>query len=394
MVKHTFRTIAFLIAWGILPKVILAQGNAMPKPRLTIFIPLMLDSSVVEGKPVYTKSIPAPLMNALDFYNGVQIAAGELEAQGIAARIQVIDSKAPDCMNKFFRDTAFEGKGIVIAAVQTSAELKAIADKLKPLEVPLITILPSDAGIWGYPQMMITNSTLKVHCEQLHLFLQRNHSIDNLVLLNMPGNAEAKLLQYLKDFNKTTKSVPLSWNEMPYADPTPVEKFLPKLDSNRLNVIVAPSLNTTTAQKIVKMLSTLAPKYRTAVFGMPTWETINFSKTEFKSVDVWYGTPFLTSSGNSLLNDEFNKKYKELTNSKPGDMAYRGYELTFRYVRTLSQYGPTFLGHINDYKFKLFNDFEFEPVSLRENGAVDYLENQKIYFIKKTDGAIRTILSP
>jgi hypothetical protein len=258
----------------------------------------------------------------------------------------------------------------------------------------MITILPSDAGISGYPQMMMPNSSLKVHCEQLHRFLQKNHSIDNLVILGISGNAETRLFQNLEDANKSTRAVPLNWAEIPFGDQFTADSILPKLDSNRLNIIIAPTLNTGNAQKIVRILSSLAPKYRTAVFGMPTWETVNFSRSEFKGVDVWYGTPFLTSSGNSLLNEEFSKKYRALTNSKPGDMAYRGYELTFRYVRTLSQYGPSFLQHINDYKFKLFNDFDFEPVSLRNNGQTDYLENQKIYFIKKTDGAIKTVLAP
>jgi hypothetical protein len=334
------------------------------------------------------------MMNSLDFFNGMQIAATELEEQGISARIRVIDAESPTAFEQFFRDTVFEGNGIVIAAAQTSAGLKIIADQMKPIGVPLITIIPTDAGITGYPQMMMPNSSLKVHCEQLHRFLIRNHSIDNLIMLNMGGNAETRLQQYLQEANKNTKSVPLNWAEIDFGESFTSENILPMLDSNRLNVIIAPTLNSGNAQNIVKLLSSLDSKYRTAVFGMPTWETINFGKTEFKGVDVWYGTPFLTSSGNAILNDEFIKKYRNLTNSKPGDMAYRGYELVFRYVRTLSQYGPDFLKHINDYKFKLFNDFDFEPVSLRNNGQTDYLENQKIYFIKKTDGVIKTVLAP
>jgi hypothetical protein len=385
-----------MILLSIAPSLLFAQDTALAntKPRITVFIPLQLDSMVKEGKPVFTKSIPGHLANALDFFNGMQIASQDLEAQGIAARIQVIDSKDENCFDQYFRDTVYEGKGIVISAAQSAAEFKGIAEKLRPLGVPLISILPNDAGISGYPQMMLVNSTLRTHCDQLVQFLQRNHSLDNLLLLDIAGTAEARLKQQLTEINTETKAVPLKWKEIVYGEDFLAETITGQLDSTRLNVLIAPTLNGANAHHIVKVLSSLAPKYRSAVFGMPTWETVSFTKTEYKGVDVWYGTPFITSSGNSFLNDEFVKKYKTLTNSQPGDMAYRGYELTLRYVKTFSTYGEQFLAHINDYRFKQFNDFHFQPVRLREGGSTDYLENQKVYFVKKTDGVIKTILTP
>ncbi len=75
-------------------------------------------------------------------------------------------------------------------------------------------------------------------------------------------------------------------------------------------------------------------------------------------------------------------------------MGFRGYEITLRYLKTYLAYPADFLNHINDRQFRMFNDFEFKPVSLRDNGQVDYRENKKVYLIKKTDGAIKTVLTP
>jgi hypothetical protein len=396
MVNITAKVLFFLSLTGFVPSDLLAQEavRTQPKPRTTVFIPLMLDSVVVDGKPIFTKSMPASMSNALDFFNGMQIATQDLEAQGIAARIQVIDSKSANSFEQYFRDTTFEGTGIVISAAQSAAEFKAIADKLRPLAVPLISILPNDAGVSAYPQMMLVNTTLRTHCYQVVKFLQRYHAIDNLLLLDIAGTAETRLKQYLKDANSETRAVPLGWKETIYGEDFTAESLVNLLDSNRMNVLVAPTLNGANAQHIVKMLSTLAPKYRATVVGMPTWESVSFTKSEYKGVDVWYGTPFVTAAGNATLNDEFVKKYKALTNSLPGDMAYRGYELSVRYVKTHSVYGKKFIEHINDYRFKQFNEFNFQPVSVRENGQTDYLENQKVYFVKKTDGIIQTVLTP
>ena len=396
MVKLFVRFLIILCLPGFSSTNVVAQDTVRtkPKPRITVFLPLMLDSVIVDGKPIFTKSMPGSMANALDFFNGIQIAAHDLEAQGIAARIQVIDSKASDCFYQYFRDTTFEGTGVVISAAQSAAEFKAIADKLRPLAVPLISILPNDAGVSAYPQMMLVNSTLRTHCEQLVKFLQRNHSLDNLLLLDIAGTAEARLKQHLKESNQETRSVPLGWKETIYGENFTAESLQLLLDSTRMNVLIAPTLSGANAQNIAKMLSSLGPKYRTTLFGMPTWEAVSFTRPEYKGVDVWYGTPFVTSAGNAFLNEEFVKKYKTLTNSLPGDMAYRGYELTMRYVRTYVTYGNKFMEHINDYRFKQFNEFNFQPVRLKEGGKTDYLENQKVYFVKKTDGVIKTVMAP
>jgi|LakMenE01Jun11ns_1017448.scaffolds.fasta_scaffold9939109_3 hypothetical protein len=365
-----------------------------PKPRITLLIPLYLDSAFDHGKYRFGNTMPGFIANSLDFYNGAKIAAHELEAQGIAAKIQVIDTRSPNFLNQYFRDTATEGTGIVISAAQSAAEIKAIAEKLRPLGIPLISMLPNDAGIGGYPEMMLANSTLKTHCEQIFRFLQRNHSIDNLVMLTPNGTAEGRLKNYFLDENKSTPSIPLKWKDRVFTDSLRAESLALMLDSNAMNVVICPTLNANQAQRLVKMLSSLGPKYRTAVFGMPTWETISFQKSEFKGVDVWYGTPFISTSGNADLTEDFSKRFKELTNAKPGDMGFRGYEITFRYLKTYLSHKADFLDHINDRQFRMFNDFDFKPVSLRDNGYTDYLENKKIYMVKKTDGAIKSVMSP
>ena len=401
MLKHWILSLTVFFLGTIPFSHLLAQPDSLrvkTKPRTTILVPLYLDSAFIDGKYQFGNNIPPYILNGLEFYNGVKIAADELEMQGIPARIRVVDTKSPDYLEALFRDTTYEGTGIVISAAQSAAEFRAIAEKLRPARVPLISLLPNEAGMTSYPNLMIINSTLKVHCQQLHRFIQRHHAIDNLIMLNAPGAAEARLRQYLTDANQNTRGLPLKWKETPLpeeAEDARLQASLTALlDSNRINVIIAPTLNTSQAQRIVRMLSTFSPTYATVVFGMPTWETVAFNKPEYKGVDVWYGTPFTTSTSNAEQSEQFITRYKEFTNGRPGDMAYRGYEITLRYAKLLANYGPRFMEHINNKNYVIFNDFDFQPVRNRENGPVDYLENQKIYFVKKTEGVIKTVLAP
>ena len=365
-----------------------------PTPLVSILIPLYLDSAYSNYKYKYGSNVPPYLVNGIEFYNGVKLAAEELQAEGLHVRIVVTDSRAA----KFNADQwkkSIEGQAsIVICSPQSAMELKTIADKIKPYGIPLLSMLPNDAGINGYPNFMIINPTLQTHCIQLYKMLQRYHSIDNIVLLTPRGAAETRLKGYLKGAAKNSPSVPLKWRESALSDTFSAEDIMPLLDSMQNNILVVPTLQTHIAQKLIRVLVGIKDIYRCTVVGMPTWETIALSKPEYKGVDVYYGTPFLTTSGNAYLYETFAKKFKSMTNALPGDMASRGYEITLRYVRLLAAYGPDFMKHINDVQFKIFNDFYFEPVGININNQKDYLENERIYFIKKTDGQIRSIITP
>ncbi len=366
----------------------------LPKPVTTILLPLYLDSAFSDGRYQFKNSMPSFLIPGLEFYNGVRIASEELQEQGIMARIKIIDTKSPTFIYKLFRDTAVEVPGIVIAMAQTAAELKNVAELLKPSGRPLISLLPNDVGMNGYPNLMVANTTLRTHCSQLYRYIRRNHSLDNIILLTPSGNIEERLKGYLKEDNQNAVAGKLTWKELEMKPNFAVEQLLPFLDSTRQNIIISPTLNANHAQKIVKMLSGITLLYATSVFGMPTWETVPFTRAEYKGVDVYYGTPFVTATANAELYEQFVKKYYSLTNSRPSDIAFRGYEITMRYAKTFSMYGPEFMEHINDSQQKLFTDFNFQPVGNTNRMKADYLENTRIYFVKKTDGIIRDVQLP
>jgi len=369
---------------------VLAQDSPMAqvrhKPITTMLLPLYLDSAFKDGKYAHGNNMPTFLLPGLEFYNGVKIAAEELKEQGIPAQIKIIDSKSAGFLYKLFKDSAYQKPGLVISMAQTSTELKSIAEPMKKANWPLISLLPNDAGITDYPNMMVANSTISTHITALYKYLQRNHSIDNVIMLTPIGNSEDKIKELLLKENKNASGIPLSWRDVRMSENFSTEQCIALLDSNRQNIILATTLSASRAQKIVRTLASVGPAYKISVYGMPTWETVSFSKTEFEGVDIYYGTPFIGSSTQNIdLNLNFVLKYRELTNSRPSDMAYRGYEITLRFAKILARYGETFMQHINDDGFSLFTEFNFQPVGDRNTYKADYQENTKIYFLKKTD---------
>jgi hypothetical protein len=124
--------------------------------------------------------------------------------------------------------------------------------------------------------------------------------------------------------------------------------------------------------------------------GMPTWDNINFTKPEYKGVEIIYSTPFYNSKMDkvsTVITYYFNTKMY----ARPSDMVFRGYEVTWRYAKLLSQYGKDILSNLGVKQARVFTDFDIQPVLNKESLMLDYFENKKLYFLKWQDGIIKGI---
>jgi hypothetical protein len=132
-------------------------------------------------------------------------------------------------------------------------------------------------------------------------------------------------------------------------------------------------------------------KYLASVMGMPTWDNIkDFNKTEYKGIEIIYATPFYNSKIDKVsqsINNHFNK----IMFARPSDMVFRGYEVTWKYVKLLMQYGKDVASNLGNKQAKLFTDFDIQPVLNKQNMTLDYFENKKLYFLKWQDGALKGV---
>ena len=74
-------------------------------------------------------------------------------------------------------------------------------------------------------------------------------------------------------------------------------------------------------------------------------------------------------------------------------MVFRGYETTLHFGQLLSAHKGQLDGSIGERKFKVFNDFDIQPVFTKTIPSravthLQYLENKKLYFIKKVNGNV------
>ncbi len=390
------KTILLLLLAVICIKQANAYDSTQQRPvNATILLPLFLDSAFKYGSYQYGNSIPKYMLPALEFYNGVQLAADSLKQEGIYTHIDIVDSRKAAAYQEVFSNHNSYKPQIVIGVVQSAGELKNAAQLAFDKTVPFISATyPNDGGVTDNPCLLIVNSTLKTHCFALYKYLQRNYRGTNLVLFTRNSAADDRIKNYLKDADKTFTGDKLKWKLASLSDSFNAADLSVYMDSSKANTVIGASLDKNFSLNLLRELSTAHETYNSTVFGMPTWDDLPLDKPEYQGLDIFYSTPFISFSGNAAVYKSLTKKFNKIANSKPSDMVFKGFEITYRYIKTLYEHPVDFWQYLNNPKYKIFADYKFEPVTPKETNAdslINYWENSKIYFIKKTDGAIKGV---
>ncbi len=95
--------------------------------------------------------------------------------------------------------------------------------------------------------------------------------------------------------------------------------------------------------------------------GMPTWDAIkDFTKPEYKDLEIIYSTPFYNAKTDKVSTSITNY-FNTVMYARPSDMVFRGYEVTWKYAKLLGQYGKDLSSNLGNKPHKVFTDFDIQP---------------------------------
>ena len=161
-----------------------------------------------------------------------------------------------------------------------------------------------------------------------------------------------------------------------------------KLDSNRQNIIIGASLDESFATAITSASNKIQNTYPITLIGMPNWDGIaGLHKKEIAgNLPVYFTTPYFNNKWDDyskMLISAYLKGYK----TRPGDMAFKGFEMVNIFTSLLLKYPGQVMENINDRPIKIFCEYNFNPVRLNKESTIpDYYENKHLYFIKLLNG--------
>ena len=359
--------------------------------KIAIFAPLFLDSAFdAAGAYRYDKNFPKFINPGLEFYEGVQMALDTLQREHVSLDVRIYDTHAAGVTLQQQLDSAAAlGMELLIGQVNNGTEEQQMAAAALRLSIPFINVnYPNDGNITNNPSLVILNSTLRAHCEGIYRYLQRNYPTKPILFFRKKGTQEDRLKNYFTEIDKKTAGVPLRIKYITLEDNFDAAALTASMDSATQTVCIAGSLDDEFAARFCALLASLNKTWRTSVIGMPTWDNLDLTRPEYAGEEVAYSTPFYLNPADTLVKI-ITQNFKTKFYSRPSDMVFRGYESTYRFAKLLLLHGKGLSGSIGEKRFKVFNDFEITPVFLnRQTMTLDYFENKKLYFIKKTDGNI------
>jgi len=360
------------------------------KLKVLVFAPVYLDSAF-DGTTykLGNANLPRTILPGLDFYNGIMLAVDSLNKEYQPLDIYFFDSKSiTEPIEVILDKEEIQDASMIIAAFNNRHEIKDIADFALQKKIPLISMTyPNDGGISANPFFALVNPTLRTHIEAIYTYLGRIYPTEQIVYFRRAGSTEDMIAGIMSELNKKTYKVPLKIKTVSLPDSFTIEQVLTQLDSNKQNIVVCGTLNEVFGMNLTKAIGN-NKKYKAIIIGSPTWDAI---KDIGKDAEIIYTTPYNYQRTDKTAQSITNN-YRAIYAGRPSDMVFKAFEAMYRFGKLLVRYGNNTINHLSDKDLKLFNEFDFQPVrAKKESSLPDYLENKKLYFVKKVDGQIKTI---
>jgi hypothetical protein len=363
--------------------------DAGKKYRVGIFASLYLDSSFDGTTYKFTNQMPRHILPGLDFVQGALLAVDSLSNSNKNLEVTVYDIRSYDQSITTLRsNNVFDSLDLMIGSV-SGTDYRSLADLALMKNIPFVSAtFPNDAGVTNNPFTLIVNSTLPVHCEAIYNFIMRNSPTANLVYVRRKGQQEDRLASYFNSFNKNASGGQLlRWKTVVLSDDFTTNVLASNLDSTKNNFIICGSLDEVFGMKLVSAANSIRKTYDLELMGMPTWDGLkDLTKPEYKELPIYHTATFYNTG--TAAYSGFTKKFTDLTNGRPSDVAYKGYELSWHFINLLLKYNQELMQHVNERNFRLFTEYDFKPILNNSSGRPDYFENKRIYILKRSNNLV------
>jgi hypothetical protein len=370
------------------PRTLSAQSKAY---SVAVLAPLYLDSAFdAGGNYRLGKQYPRYAFPGLEFAEGARLAMDTLQVQGATLSYSLFDIRS-EAIQHLIETHRLDSVQLIIASVSGS-DFQMLADFAKARNIPFVSATwPNEGGVSANPFVCILNPTILAHCEAIYHFIVQNHPTHQILYIRRPGTMEDRLEGYFKQLNEARGTPLLSLQTVMVGDSLNAALLQPYLDSNRYAVILCGSLDEAFGANLVKACGSLSTSYPMTLIGMPTWQGSRaLENPDLRTMPYLYTTAFLLPDIDSTAAAlSFPQRFAGLTRTKPGDMAFEGYESTYFFANLLLRYPGVLMSHVGEAGFQTYTPYDIKPVFLKVGNQVpDYFENKHIYILRRQNGAV------
>ena len=359
--------------------------------HVALFVPLYLDSAF-DGSSNYRfgKSFPRQSITGLEFFEGAQFAMDSLKQEGIKPVYHIFDTRsASGAVSRVGNSPVFDSIDLIIGAVSGNEYLQ-VAELAKRKQVPFISATyPNDGGVKGNPQVVIVNPKINTHLQNIYNHVLRNYAGNKIIYLRRANTADDRVWEMFRSLDSSRTGGVIKFQPQTLPDIFSTADIESRMDSLRQNVVICGSLDENFGRDIANACASLNKAYQTTLVGMPTWESIKeLNRPELKMIPVRYSTSFF-NPGTDKWTVDFDANYRKQSFSKPSDVAYKGFEVTYAFVHLLYKYDRHLNQNLTDKSFKLLSEYDFRAIRWTPASAEpDYYENKRVNVVRRLNGVL------
>lgn len=286
-----------------------------------------------------TKSQEAIKM--IDFYEGMILAAEELQAGGANISINVYD-EGEKTISTILNELSSQNVHLIIGA-KSAEYINSLRDFAKKNNITMAVPFSSREDITvGYPTVFQVNSKASTNYDRIYNAFVSENIGSNVVFVQNETTDDVRYIEGFKSF-LTSKGIAQSVHT-----PAELSDMLPHMGGQR-TVLIPTSKSVGAFREIADMLSQLdgSVTSKLAMFGYPEWQTFSIENTHLirRYHGSFYTTFYadLTSSDVLAFTKQFKSKFKrDQYNSRPL-YGLIGYDVTRFFVGGLHQFGTDFI---------------------------------------------------
>jgi LysM repeat protein/ABC-type branched-subunit amino acid transport system substrate-binding protein len=284
--------------------------------------------------------------NFFRFYEGALLAIDSLQQMGIKIDLEIWDTEQKASKVKNFVSSGILNNADLIIGPVYPNEQKEISDFVIKKKIPLISPLsPSDEQTRDNEYFFQVNPTREYTSEKTNEHIISSFRNGNLVVLqtsNAAREAEdvaAKLKRELESSGGKGSGTTIrlcNFRKDGYAS------LHGMMEKDRKNVLILPTTNEAEVSVVVSNMKTLAAEFDVVVIGnsrMPQFESIDPEHYHLGNLE--FLTPYWPDPSKEVTRS-FIHNYRVYFRADPDQYSIQGYDVTFFFVKALSDFGSDF----------------------------------------------------
>lgn len=324
---------------------------------------------------------------AVHFYEGAELAAGELSDSGITVNLTALES--PDdssALDRITLSTMWRNADFVIGKVPPAITGQLARRALSDNKQLVLTQVVDPSVIDGNDNVLILHASTISQCNSMAEYLARKFSDSQISVVTRKMNREDYLGKLFTDVIR--KSNPYQRILEFDASEKTVEDLIPELSIVKHNVVLITSSDEAFVSPYISGLNGIEDIEYVTIAGLPTWqefESINFM--QFDSLELYlFENNFIDRDLEAMRT--FRSRFVERYYADPVPSGYSGYLLVRELCKASHYTGEVSVSALADSSFSDLSSFyRFEQADSTggfENRAVSVLKLEN-YRLKVQD---------